>query len=255
MQPVTLALRPQPHRRQLAVLLGAGVLLASATLVGHAIVDFHDYASDHLVEFSSSYKTIPDVASLTHEADLVIVGKVANDGSTRFFNPPDSAPKSNPAPQAPSASGKKADALKAEAPGSAPTLGTKVVNTTHGTPFTTYDVQIERVLHGNANQGAQIVVTQPGGHVTLDTIPGVSPTQLHRTVEFEHDTLMQAGDEHVMFLKKAADGTFYVVGGPQGRLSLDKSGKVHPIDPSAPALKNHNGRLLESLVGEVSAAK
>ncbi|MBV9170694.1 MAG: hypothetical protein JOZ81_11475 [Chloroflexi bacterium] len=83
----------------------------------------------------------------------------------------------------------------------------------------------------------------------------MSPTQLHRTVEFEHDTLMQAGDEHVMFLKKATDGTFYVVGGPQGRLSLDKSGKVHPIDPSAPALKNHNGRLLESLVGEVSTAK
>jgi len=250
------AQRPHLRARQIAMLVGAGALVISTALAGRAVMDFHDYASDHLVEFSTSYKSIPDLNTLSRQADLVIVGNVVNNGATHFFTPAGGAPGANPAPQAPDAQGKKADALKtSDSLARMPALSGKVVNTIQGTPFTTFDIKVERVLHGNVAAGSQIVVTQPGGHVTLSTIPGVSATDLHRTVEFEHDTLMQAGDKHVMFLQKANDGTFFVIGGPQGRLSVDRAGKVHPIDPASPAQRGREGQLLESLAGEVNAAK
>lgn len=256
MQTTALALRPQPRPRQIALLLGAGALVAVTALVGRALIDFRDYASDHLVEFSAAYKPISDLATLSRESDLVIVGKIADAGTLHFANQAGGAPSNNPAPRAPDATGKKADALKTGASVAvAPAPSGKVVNTINGTPFTTFDVQIERVVRGNAKEGSHIQLTQPGGHVTLDTIPGVDAAQLHRTVEFEHDTLLQAGEEHLMFLQRASDGTFFVLGGPQGRLSIDKTGKVHPIDVGSPALRGREGQLLESLVTEVESAK
>jgi hypothetical protein len=247
--------RPQLRARQIAILLGAGALAISATLTGRAIMDFQSYASDHVVEFSTSYKSIPDMATLTRQADLVIVGNVVNNGATHFATPSSAAPASNPAPAAATADGKKADALKSpDAAAQLPALSGKVVNTIPGTPFTTFDIQVERVLRGQVAAGSQIQVTQPGGHVTLSTIPNVAAADLHRTVEFEHDTLMQAGDKHVMFLQRAGDGSYFVLGGPQGRFSLDRGGKVHPIDPATPASRGRDGQLLETLAGEVRAA-
>lgn len=254
MNSTTVAVRRPNRLRQIALAAAAAGLAASAILAGRAIVDFRDYASDHLVEFSASYKGIPDLASLTHDSDLVIVGRVADNGTLHYATPTNDTPRNNPAPAAPQATGTKADALQQNSANAAPPVG-NVVNTIKGTPFTTFDIKVERVLQGSAAPGSDIVVTQPGGHVTLNTIPGVSAADLHRTVEFEHDTLMQTGDEHVMFLQKASDGTYFVVGGPQGRLSVDKGGKVHPIDPSSPALKGRDGSLLEGLAAEVSRIK
>ncbi len=247
----SLSLRPQLHVRQIVALFVAGALVTGLALAVHAMIDFQDFASDHLVEFSTSYKSIPDLATLRHQSDLVIVGRVVGDGATRFATP-GGTPQSNPAPQTADATGKKADALKSDANVAArPALTGNVVKTIPGTPITTFNIQIERVLQGNVAAGSRLVVTQPGGHVTLDMIPNLSAAQVHRTVEFEHDTLMQSGEQHVMFLQRGSDGTFFVVGGPQGRLSVDRSGKLHAIDPGAPALKSREGQLLESLVNEV----
>jgi hypothetical protein len=251
----SLALRPQLHARQILGLFVAGALVTGLALAAHAIIDFQDFASDHLVEFSTSYKSIPDLATLRHQSDLVIVGRVVGDGTTRFATPAGGTPANNSAPQTADVTGKKADALKSDANVTArPALTGNVVNTIPGTPVSTFNIQVERVLQGNTSAGSRLVVTQPGGHVTLDMIPNLSASQVHRTIEFEHDTLMQSGEQHVMFLQRAADGTFFVLGGPQGRLSVDRSGKLHPIDTAAPALRGYDGKLLESLVSEVGSA-
>ena len=126
-----------------------------------------------------------------------------------------------------------------------------VGNANLGTPITTYTLQLERTAKGNG--GNQLTLTQLGGHVTLDTYPG--GPKLERTVEFEGDHLMQAGDRAVMFLKQASDGSFFVAAGPQGRLSVDKADKVHPVDDTAPALIGHTGETLEGFLAAVAAAK
>ena len=98
MQTTTLALRPQPRPRQIALLLGAGAIVAVTALVGHAVIDFHNYASDHLVEISAAYKPIPDLATMSRQSDLVVVGKIADAGTLHFANQAGGAPSNNPAP-------------------------------------------------------------------------------------------------------------------------------------------------------------
>ena len=121
------------------------------------------------------------------------------------------------------------------------------------TVVTDYTFEISRVIYGSLAQGAHITLTQSGGPIELPTFPG-GPT-LKRTIQFEHDPLIVKDQEHALFLGLAKDGTYYVVGGPQGRLTVDKAGKVHPIDPSTPALRGRAGTTLESLVLEVQRAR
>jgi hypothetical protein len=66
---------------------------------------------------------------------------------------------------------------------------------------------------------------------------------------------MQPGERNVLFLNRAADGSFFVGSGPQGRLAIDKNNTVHPIDAHAPALQAHAGTNLEGFLGAVDAAK
>ena len=94
------ARRPQLRLRQIALLAGAGALVATTALVGHAVIDFQDFAADHMVEISTSYKSIPDLATLSRQSDLVIVGQVVNNGTTHFAAPLSGSPSANPAPQA-----------------------------------------------------------------------------------------------------------------------------------------------------------
>jgi hypothetical protein len=250
-------------------MVGAGALAVTAAFAGHQYLEIQDLASDRLVEFSASFKSVPDLASLNRQADLVVIGHVVGDGATHMVIQPGGTPKAAPPPAQHDITGKKGEALKGQsvlpAPNHVTALGNadgansglitegRATNVNLGTPITTFGVTVERVLQGNVAAGSQIKVTQAGGHVALDTFPG--GPKLQRTIEFEHDTLMQAGERQVMFLRRANDGSFFVVGGPQGRLTIDQAGKVHPIDVAAPALKGRDGQPLERFVAEHDAAK
>jgi hypothetical protein len=255
--------------RRLALMVGAGALAVTAAFAGHQYLEIQDLASDRLVEFSASFKSIPDLASLNRQSDLVVIGHVVGDGTTHMVIQPGGTPKAAPPPAQPNITGKKGEALTGQsvqpAPGHVTALGHadgadpgrvtegRTANVNLGTPITTFEIKVDRVLQGNAAAGSQVKVTQAGGHVALDTFPG--GPKLQRTVEFEHDTLMKAGERQVMFLHRANDGSFFVVGGPQGRLLVDQAGNVHPIDVAAPALKGRDGQSLERFVAEHEAAK
>jgi hypothetical protein len=246
--------RPRLGLRSAAIIVGTGALAVTAGLGVKSYEDFQAYAAPHTVEFSMSYKAIPDLKTLNQSSELVVVGRVIQ-GSTKLIPFQTETPHANDAPVAPNLPPAKAEAL-AKNPASGPLVpaaATDSVRETRnaglGTPVTVFDVQIEQVLRGEAREGAAIKVTQPGGNLTLDTFPG--GPKLQRSVIFEHDTLMQAGERHVLFLTRGADGTYSVAGGPQGRMAVDNGDKLHPIDASAPALKGHAGQTVSSLALDV----
>src|SRR5437667_5200275 len=110
---------------------------------------------------SGSAPGIPDLASLTRQADLVVVGRVSADGVTRLlvqaaqtpipFQPP---PNSTPPPTR-------------VIPPEASRGGTLSI------PSTRYPVQVERVVRGaGVAPAAQITVVQPGGVISAPLVPG-----------------------------------------------------------------------------------
>jgi hypothetical protein len=248
----TLAVSHVFSPRRLAILIGAGLLASASLTAGRAYIEIQDSASDRLVQLDASFKAAPDLATLRDNSDLVVVGRIAREGTTRMVaQTGNNASIGGPAPAPFSVDPKKAEAEKAQPPAPGPSSTTQVGNANLGTPVTTYTVQVERSVKGNAP--AQISLAQLGGKVTLDTYPG--GPKLQRSVEFEGDTLMKPGERNVLFLNRASDGTFVVGSGPQGRLGIDQTGKVHPIDPNAPALKAHEGADLEGFIGAVNAAR
>jgi hypothetical protein len=96
-----------------------------------------------------------------------------------------------------------------------------------------------------------VIVNQLGGKVEYPTFPG-GPT-LKRTLQIEHDALMRPGEEDVLFLARAADGSYSVLGGAQGRFSVDNRGLLGPISLDAEVARAHSGQTLDSLATEVRA--
>jgi hypothetical protein len=251
MQTSTLTFSHALTPRRMALLIGAGILAVTAAFAGRAYLDIQDSAADHLVQLSAVYKAAPDLATLKANSDLIVVGRIAKAGTTRMVVQTGNSGISAPAPDRLGVDAKKSDAEKLQPP--APGLPSQnlIGNANLGTPVTTYAVQVEQSIKGSAP--AQISVTQLGGKVTLDTYPG--GPKLQRTVEFEGDTLLQAGERHVLFLNRAADGTFFVGSGPQGRLTIDQSGKIHPVDANAPALHGHEGDNLQAFLSGLANTK
>jgi hypothetical protein len=236
--------------RRLGMLIVAGVLGLVVISVGRIYLGIQDVAADRVVELNASFKAAPDLVTLKNQSDLVVVGRIAAEGTTRMVAQSGNSDKTAPPPAPPALDPAKADALKQQPAAPQSQVAGAIANANIGTPLTTYVVRVERVVKGNAR--GEIAVSQLGGKVMLDSFPG--GPKLQRTVQFEGDTLMQAGERHVLFLKSAGDGTFFVTGGPQGRLSIDSGGKVHPIDNTAPALRAHAGETLEDFLATVEAA-
>jgi hypothetical protein len=240
--------RPILTPRHVVILIAVGAIALGAATIGRAYLEIQATASDRLVELHASYKAIPDLATLKSQADLVVVGRIAQNGTTNLVTQPGNAGAPAAAPAPFQLSDKKANAVK-QLPAPQSSTDPSVPNANIGTPVTTYEVQIQRVLKGSVT--GQINVTQLGGKVSLDTFPG--GPKLQRTVVFEGDTLLNAGERHVLFLKRANDGTFFVVGGPQGRLSIDNTDKLQPIDSTAPAHRGRAGGTLEAFIAELGA--
>src|SRR5437763_602566 len=130
-----------------------------------------------------------NLAALNANSDLVVVGRIARPGTTQMVVQTGNSGITAPAPAPPSVDARKSDAEKLQPPAPGAADKNPVGNANLGTPVTTFIVQVEQSIKGSAP--AQISVTQLGGKVTLDTYPG--GPKLQRTVEFEGDSLMQAG--------------------------------------------------------------
>jgi len=176
-----------------------------------------------LVQLSSeSAPAIPDLPALTRASDLVIVGQVTAPGTTR------DVPQPIQTPIGPS--------IGPTRTGQGQTIRSGFISI----PIATYIVDVERVVRGTAT--GRITVTQAG-----NPIPGAPPNG--------DDVSLAAGERYVLFLQLANDGTFFVVGGVQGRLVVDAQGTVHPVGSGSPATRGHDGQSLEALLSEVSAVK
>jgi hypothetical protein len=219
----------------------AGLALVAGAAIGRAYFDLQRQAGDLVLGPTGSAFPIPDVASLTRQADLVVVGRVAGAGVTQVL------------------------AQEAQTPiplqSSTPALSTRAIPPEAGRGdgrlsilSTRYPVQVERVIRGSgASPGAQINVAQPGGVISAPVVPG-GPA-LARTVQIEDDTPMHQGERYVLFLQRTADGSYVVVGGPQGRLTVDSQSQVHPLHPGIPATRGHDGQALDSFASEVAAVR
>jgi hypothetical protein len=84
------------------------------------------------------------------------------------------------------------------------------------TPFTEYSFTVTRVFKGMPL--GQVVIRQTGGTEPNGTI-----------VSIEDDPLLAAGEQAVLFLKAFAPGHYFIIGGPAGRLDIDRNGNVHPL--------------------------
>jgi hypothetical protein len=180
----------------------------------------------------------------------VVVGRVIGDGVTVLLQQPAATPAVNPPP--PQTSLQKNANTPPPPP---PALQQQGQITVSGpqTPITSYQVEIERVGRGPASALEHITVSQPGGTISVPTVPG-GPV-LTRHVQVEDDSPMRAGERYVFFLKRVNDGTFFVVGGAQGRLSIDGTGHVHPLNPGAPATHTHDGQALDGFLSEIAASQ
>jgi hypothetical protein len=98
-------------------------------------------------------------------------------------------------------------------------------------PSTSYTVDVESVVRGTAPGSPQLVVNVP----------------------IEDDTQMAIGQRYVLFLKQADGGTFFIVGGLQGLLSIDTAGNVHPANPGVPATHAYDGQPLNAFIAAVTA--
>ena len=243
------------HARRFAQIFGLMALALIAGVAGRFYLDVQDFAQDRVVEVGATYMPYNNVAEMTRDSDLVVLGRVVGEGKTHLVPQqaerprPFQAPAAIDLPEAKrdlSAQTQKLAAVDSGAPSnSASTVSFDL-------PMTVYTVAVERVVHG-AGQPTELTVSQPGGKLRTATFPG--GPQITRTVQFEHDSPFQAGERQLLFLRAAGDGTYFVVGGPQGRLTIDRTEKVHPIDRAAPSVRGREGERVDVLLSEVAAVR
>jgi hypothetical protein len=219
---------------RLAILAGLGGLAVVVAAVSRTYLDQQRPTSGPVTTPANmspagggALAAIPDFATLVHESDLVVVGRVLGEGITRE----EVQPVRTPIPFQPDPS-RPAPPTRPSGPDSGPRNPTGIVIVT-----TRYPVEIERVGLGSTNAGARIAVVQSGGGGTS-----------------EDDPLMRAGEPYVLFLHGVPDGSFAVVGGPQGRLSVTSDGRVRPVR-LGPATVGHDGQPLDDFLVDVAAVR
>ncbi|MBV9170695.1 MAG: hypothetical protein JOZ81_11480 [Chloroflexi bacterium] len=236
------------HFRLIAgVGLGAAVLLVAVAL-GRAYLELQQPMNGPALGSDGSVRAIPDLASLVRQSDLVVVGRVTDDGTTHLQAQPVATPVVHPPPASPD--GPSVKVVRDAPPPPPAALGQAGAARQPQMLVTNYAVVIEQVLRGASAVGQQITLVQPGGVLSAAIFPG-GPA-LTRTVQVEADPLMRANARYVFFLRRGEAGTWYVVGGSQGRMSIDARNNVHPLNPSAPATHAYDGDSLERFVSAVA---
>jgi len=170
-----------------------------------------------------SVRLIPDLPSLVHSADLVVVGRVEGDGTTRLEPLVPQVPAHNP-PRGPAVGSAQKAAQTTPPPETAPAVQLPTLRTASGLPVTSFTFAVERAVRGESRAGGRLTLVQSGGVITATTFPG-GPV-LRRTVELPGEPLLRAGEHALLFLTRSADGTFRMLGAGQGHLIIDSAGLV-----------------------------
>jgi len=95
-----------------------------------------------------------------------------------------------------------------------------------------FTVRVDRVLHGASNAEPTITVARAGGSAAEKDAP-----------------VLVAGSRYVLFLRRAANGKYGLVSGPQGLLLVDAQNRLQPAlsdDPVMHVLRNRN---VDQLIG------
>lgn len=85
-----------------------------------------------------------------------------------------------------------------------------------GLPFTEFDVSVDMPIY-NAKKGEKFGIIMTGQETATDI------------VEIEDDPLMLQGEKALVFCKRNTDGTYRILGGPQGRLAY-QDGKLTSVE-------------------------
>jgi len=110
---------------------------------------------------------------------------------------------------------------------------------------TDYLVRVDEALKGDVASGNDLTLRQPGGQVVL----GNGKSAEVQMPDYWKQP--QTGDKYIFFLKNKRDGTFALVGGPQGLFKV-KEGKVDPQGhPDDKLRQTHNGKGKDSFLKEV----
>ena len=101
---------------------------------------------------------------------------------------------------------------------------------------TDYLVRVEDVLKGNTPSGKDIIVREPGGHVDFGN-GSSADVQMP-----EYWSQPQTGGKYTLFLKDRRDGTFALVGGPQGLFRLTEGIVTPQLRPNDKLMQTYNGK-------------
>jgi hypothetical protein len=118
--------------------------------------------------------------------------------------------------------------------------GTGIGPASQGIAVRDFAVRVDRVLRSNAPPGSTITVTQAAGSAAADN----------------DDPPLVAGAHYVLFLRRAANGKYGLVSGPQGLLLVDAQNRLQPAlndDPVMGLLRNRKlDQLVELLRGAIA---
>ncbi|MDQ3810561.1 MAG: hypothetical protein M3336_09745 [Chloroflexota bacterium] len=244
--------RPALGRR---ALLGMGALALVAT-VGLSQVGRPDYsglAANQDVVMHVAYTPMKDLGELTRKSDAAVIGRVVARGATRLIKPDRQQPQAF-VPQAPleGLSREKLEGLN-NAPAAPARSRENIITPEGGIPVTQFTVEVTRPLQGSLSKGNKITLNQVGGEISIPLGPG-APT-LKRTIFADHDPLLVVGQEQVLFLSRAGDGTFSITGGPDGRFNIDARRTLQPVDHGSLIGNSLKGVTIDSLEARVRTLK
>jgi len=170
--------------RRVALLVGAGALAIATGLVIGRILQIEQRAENRTVEFSASYQAYATLDALAQRADLIVVGHPIDQGRTHMvaqpvqqstgFQPNQST--NVPADKSKLALGQVQPSAKATEP-APPAMDT---------PFTDFNFEVTRVLHGQVAAGAHLTVSQPGGAGRTPDIPWRADPEAHHRIRARH---------------------------------------------------------------------
>jgi hypothetical protein len=97
--------------------------------------------------------------------------------------------------------------------------GVASVTTEQGTPYTDFNVSVSKVLVSRSGARPSTILLHQTGALEGNTL-----------YQIDDDPLFQVGEQVILFLHEYAPGRYFVLGGPRGRLEVDKDGLVRPIN-------------------------
>src|SRR5262249_59174909 len=108
------------HARRIAQIVGLMTLALIAGIAGRFYLDLQDFAQDRVVEVGASYMPYDNVAAMTRDAELVVLGRVIGEGKTHLVPQSLDRPRPFQAPAAETLPSGDSDGGALAQPGAAP---------------------------------------------------------------------------------------------------------------------------------------